>query len=223
MNEYIAGAYSGIGQTIIGHPFDTYKVCIQNNKSIFNINPMYGITYPMISSVISNSIIFGTNEVLHKYNMDSVISGTISGAISAPVVYLFDVFKLNRQIYQTKINWKSTTLPKHGKTTTFAREVLAFGSYFKTYELMKEKSYSTLISGGMAGLACWTITYPIDVIRNREMALNISAYKSYKMGNLTKGYSICAVRAILVNSVGFYIYEHSRTMLGRSDFATDNN
>ena len=26
MNDYIFGALSGISQTIIGHPFDTYKV-----------------------------------------------------------------------------------------------------------------------------------------------------------------------------------------------------
>ena len=32
MNDYIYGAVSGIFQTIIGHPFDTKKVLMQNNK-----------------------------------------------------------------------------------------------------------------------------------------------------------------------------------------------
>ena len=32
MNEYITGGISGICQTMVGHPFDTYKVMMQNNK-----------------------------------------------------------------------------------------------------------------------------------------------------------------------------------------------
>ena len=34
--EYISGAISGVAQTMIGHPFDTYKVMMQNNSFTFN-------------------------------------------------------------------------------------------------------------------------------------------------------------------------------------------
>ena len=72
---------------------------------------------------------------------------------------------------------------------------------------MKKNDFPVLIAGGMAGLTNWTFTYPLDVIRNREIALNINFKEAYKMGNLFKGYGFCATRAILVNSAGFYVFE----------------
>jgi hypothetical protein len=67
-----------------------------------------------------------------------------------------------------------------------------------------------MISGGIAGLANWTITYPLDVVRNRQMATQVSFYNALKMGSLWKGYAFCAIRAIKVNAVGFYVYELCR-------------
>ena len=62
MTEYISGAVSGVAQTMIGHPFDTYKVMRQNNSFTFNkmlkTNPFVGIRYPMCSSVINCSLTF---------------------------------------------------------------------------------------------------------------------------------------------------------------------
>ena len=207
MSDFFAGAISGISQTLIGHPFDTYKVLIQNNKSIIKINPMCGITYPMISGIISNSVVFGTNENMKKYNIPPMISGGISGVLVSPIVYFFDIFKLNSQVYQDKINWEILYKTKYGKTTTFFREIFAFSIYFQTYDTMKKNNFPILIAGGMAGLTNWTFTYPLDVIRNREIALNINFKEAYKMGNLFKGYGFCATRAILVNSAGFYVFE----------------
>ena len=35
MTEFIAGCFSGLAQNIIGHPFDTVKVLLQNGKLVF--------------------------------------------------------------------------------------------------------------------------------------------------------------------------------------------
>ncbi len=59
----------------------------------------------------------------------------------------------------------------------------------------------------MAGLCNWTVTYPIDVIKSRQMASNISISQAFRMGNLWKGFSICAARAVIVNAIDFWIYE----------------
>ena len=50
-------------------------------------------------------------------------------------------------------------------------------------------------------------SYPIDVIMSRQIAQNISISQAYKQGALWKGFSICAFRAVLVNSINFSIYE----------------
>ena len=44
------------------------------------------------------------------------------------------------------------------------------------------------------------------------MANNISIKKAINQGNLWKGYSACAMRAIIVNSASFYVYEKSKNL-----------
>ena len=91
---------------------------------------------------------------------------------------------------------------------TFNREVLAMGSYFSSYYYFKdEKKCSILLSGGLAGLINWTLTYPLDVIRSRQIAQNISVKEAFNQKKLWGGYSACAFRAIIVNASSFYIYE----------------
>ena len=51
------------------------------------------------------------------------------------------------------------------------------------------------------------ITYPIEVIKNRQMAQNIGLKDAINIGNIWKGYPICALRAVIVNSMNFWTYE----------------
>ena len=44
MNEYVCGGISGICQTLVGHPFDTYKVIYQTNNS-FKMSLMLELIY----------------------------------------------------------------------------------------------------------------------------------------------------------------------------------
>ena len=84
----------------------------------------------------------------------------------------------------------------------------------KTYDFCYEKNnYNPFISGGIAGLANWTVTYPIDTIKTRQTAHNINIYDALKMGNLWKGYLPCALREIIVNSYGFNIYQYTHDYL----------
>ena len=85
--------------------------------------------------------------------------------------------------------------------------------YFGTYYEMKNKNFHPLISGGMAGLTSWTFTYPLDVIRTRQIAQNISFINAFKLKKLWKGYQICALRAILLNGINFWVYEKVRQNL----------
>lgn len=208
MNEFIAGAISGFGQTILGHPLDTIKVRYQNGVSLNGLKPQHyyrGITYPLISSSIINSIIFGVyHNTIDKTN-NKIISGMLSGAAASPIVYLFDLYKTKRQMGY-KVNLK-TFMNNKGFPSAFSRETIAFASYFVSYDYFKDKGMGILLSGSLAGALNWTITYPLDVIRNRQMSNNISYIEAYKQGNLWKGYNICLGRALLVNSVGFYLYE----------------
>ena len=104
---------------------------------------------------------------------------------------------------------------RQGKTMCFLRESIAYSAYFKTYETLYDKyNLNSFLSGGIAGLINWTVTYPIDTIKTRQTAHNINIYDAYKMGKLWKGYLPCALRAIIVNSCGFYVYQYMHDYLG---------
>ena len=90
---------------------------------------------------------------------------------------------------------------------SFLRETNALAIYFGTYHYLKSKEVSTLTAGGCAGLLNWGLTYPLDVIRCRQLAQNIPIKTAFRQGDLWRGFSICMARAFIVNSISFYAYE----------------
>ena len=205
----------GVTQVAVGHPFDTSKVLIQNNKKWFglSLSSYYrGWRYPLISSTFFNCTVFPVYEYTIKYTNNSFISGLISGIFVTPTVYAFDTFKIKNQTNQP-ISLSILKNQKYGKVSTFYRETIAMSFYFGSYNYFKDQGFNPLISGGLAGLLNWTTTYPIDVIRSRQIAQQISIKQAIKMGNLWKGYSVCALRAVIVNAANFWVYEKVRKMV----------
>ena len=205
MNEFIAGAASGLAQNIVGHPFDTAKVYIQNNHPLTTLKPIQlyrGFIYPTIFSIGSTGLIFSLNNILNNEIDNNFASGFISGLTIAPICYGFDLLKIKKQIpgkFPSKL---------YGFGSTIARESIAFSFYFGTYfKMTEEYKYEPFYSGGLAGLLAWTFSYPIDVIKNRQMANNMTLKKAFNMGQFWKGYGLCATRAVVVNSVGFKTYD----------------
>lgn len=215
MSDFFAGSISGLSQTLVGHPFDTIKVLIQNNRSHTGLqfkDYYRGIMYPMISNSIINGILFPTyNYSMERTHKNTILSGMFAGFIVSPIIYIFDYGKVMRQTKQ-KLNFSHIFQNKmKGIPLTFSREMMAFAAYFTSYDYFKnEMGWNPLVSGGLAGLTNWTTTYPLDVLRNRQIANRISMMEAYAMGHLWKGYTICAIRAVCVNSVGFYMYELCR-------------
>ena len=142
-----------------------------------------------------------------------MLSGFLAGLCISPMVFLFDTGKILRQTKQEVSIIK--ILKRNGKLGTFYRESIAMTFYFSTYDFLKEKNYHPMIAGAGAGITNWSITYPIDVIRSRQIAQNISFIHAYRVGNLWKGYSLCATRALLVNAGIFYTYDTVYNLIGK--------
>lgn len=217
MQDFFHGAISGVVQTIVGFPFDTLKIRIQNNeRNIFEKSLFSGISYPMRSSVANCAITFGVSSKLNSQGIDEFCSGFVSGACIVPIVYISDTYKIQRQLHANTSRFNKIPLTdlliRRGKISTFFRESFAFAIYFKSYSIVNKHLNNPFLSGGIAGLLNWTATYPLDVIRNREIAQNIKFMDAYKMGNLWKGFSFCALRAVKVNAIGFYVYEKTRSL-----------
>ena len=96
---------------------------------------------------------------------------------------------------------------RNGLYSLTCRETLASGIYFSAFHTLKSHIDSTLICGGLTGVASWTMTYPIDVIMSRQIAQNISISAALQQKNLWNGYKVCIQRAVIVNAINFKIYD----------------
>lgn len=218
MNEFIYGGISGLCQNIIGFPLDTVKVLKQNNMN-YKYNNIFryynGFSYSVNSQIINNSLSFYNLHYFNNIYNNFYFSGFLTGITISPIVFIFDVGKIKNQVSYKKlpiINFNDI-LQTRGKITTITRESIALSIYFGSYYQLRENNISIILSGGLAGLFNWLITYPLDIIKTRQMTYYLSFKDAFKMGNLFKGLNICLVRAVLVNSIGFYSYELSKFYL----------
>ena len=213
MSDIIASIFVGIAQVSVGHPFDTSIVLIQNNKKWLGLpirNYYRGWRYPMVSSMLFNSIAFPVYERSKKYTDNNIYSGMLAGLAVCPSVFCFDVGKIKRQTNQTLKMKDVVTTP--GKIATMSRELVAMPVYFGTYDYLRSKDMEIYLAGAGAGITNWTITYPIETIRNRQIAQNITITEAIKQKHIFRGYPVCALRSILVNAVNFYVYETAKKL-----------
>ena len=208
MNDIYSSIGVGINQIFFGHPLDTCLTLIQNKKKWTNLpfkDYYRGYKFPLVSSIFFNCTVFPIYNRSISYTKSGALSGLLAGCCVSPFVYLSEVGKVKKQ---TKQSLKPIDFVKSkGKGAVLARECLAMTAYFGTYDYFKNLSYHPLFSGAMAGLSNWTLTYPIDVIKSRQIAQNLSVVEAFKFGKLWKGFHICATRAVLVNATNFYVYE----------------
>ena len=213
MNDYFYGAASGLCQTIVGYPMDTCKVMMQNNKGLHDFNfrsVLNGMKFPLCSSMMICSVNFGSyNYMRETLQLQVPIAGAISGYIISPMVFISDFGKVNYQMNRIPV-W-SQLFQRHGFFCSSMRETIAYTVYFTTCYELRDNNIGPFLAGGVAGLANWTVTYPIDVVRTRQIANNCSITEAIQLGSLWRGYIPCASRAIIVNAIGFYVYDGLKT------------
>lgn len=212
MTEFILGNIVGMVQTIVGYPLDTLKVIRQKEKYIklVPLNPVRlykGIQYPLLGNSIVNGISFYTYNKTYQYTKSVTISGFMSGVCISPVLNIIEVYKVRSQLL----------LPMYERLFlaykyTLLRESIACSFYFSTYYKLKDNNINSFIGGALAGVASWTSTYPIDVIKTRIQS-GIVLKEAINMGNYWRGYNFCIFRAILVNGLSFGIYDLSKNII----------
>ena len=207
--EYLPGICAGISQTVFGHPFDTVKTLIQNRQPWrgIGIKGYYrGAVPPLIGAALFNGLLFPIYHAINPYvNNQYWLSGAITGIIVTPTIFTLETIKIIKQTEAPLT--RAAFFRTYGLETTFLRESIAVSIYLSTYEYCKEQGWSSFVAGGMSGLTNWTLTFPIDVIRTRQVAQQISFKKAFQQGQLYQGISIVLLRSMIVNSVLFSTYE----------------
>jgi solute carrier family 25 (mitochondrial carnitine/acylcarnitine transporter), member 20/29 len=208
MSEFFYGNLVGLSQVLVGHPLDTIKTFYQIGTTIGKITPkkLYrGVTFPTISSVITNGLMFQTNKSIYESSNNYFVSGALTGIITSPIINIFEVYKIKTQLgYPIKNIFK---LSYSGISATIFRESLGMSIYFGGYHYLINKEISPFLSGGIVGSLSWLFTYPIDVIKTRlQSEVSKSWSSAIKRGHLFKGLEICLLRSFIVNGISFKIY-----------------
>eukprot|EP01132_Coremiostelium_polycephalum_P000472 gene472-598_t len=124
-----------------------------------------------------------------------------------------------------------------GYVPTLSREVVGNMTFFSVYESMKkyfrsrnpngELTLPALItSGGVGGMAYWTVLYPVDVAKSRIQVTEGNArapsilsvlrliYKQEGVKGLFRGYTPTIIRAFPSNAALFSVYEFMIKLMG---------
>lgn len=207
--ETAAGLCVGFTETLVGYPFVTAKVLMQNRQPFwgFGWRRYYqGVKYPMVSSVGFNTLVFPLHETLHDRGYSHALAGGLAGLAVAPQTWFIDTFTIRRQTDQ-RITLNMFRGAR-GFGATLARESCALSAYFGTYHKARE-SCNSVVSGGAAGLANWTLTYPLDTVRTRQIAQRCGVREAMAQRRLWRGFGVAAARAVVVNAVSFTVYERA--------------
>jgi solute carrier family 25 (mitochondrial carnitine/acylcarnitine transporter), member 20/29 len=211
----IAGFVSGSTQTFIGHPLDTLKVWKQQQHKrcpIMMFELFKGLKYPLITSSFVTSVQFVSYMEVSKQlgflsnpALSDAAGGAVSGVITGICVSPIDKYKI---ALQTKSNSS-----RFGLLSCWMREIPAGAVYFGTYSVLRQADVPVFASGSISGAVSWLLTYPMDVIKTQiqsgESRDIRHAIKKMGAGELRiwSGLGFCLSRALLVNGVGFTIFE----------------
>lgn len=213
--ETAAGACVGMSETLVGYPFMTAKVLIQNKQPFWGLRwrrYYQGVKYPLVSSVGFNTLVFPLHDALHDRGYSHVLSGGLAGLAVSPQTWFIDTFTIRRQTDQRV--GLGMFRGARGFGMTIARETLALSAYFGTYHRLRE-SCNSFVSGGAAGLANWTLTFPVDTLRTRQIAQRCGVAEALAQGRLWKGFGVAAARSVVVNATSFTVYEHALRLFKR--------
>lgn len=212
--DLLIGCCAGMTQVAVGHPLDTVKVLQQSGKSWrgLMLKDYYrGGMAVLPNAMVKNSIIMPVFfRVREKTNSD-FISGVIAGLSCAPSQYIFDFMKIKEQTYK-KYEIKDVIKGK-GKLVTMTKESLGFGFYFKSFYYCKDElKLSAPISGGISGLSLWSILYPLDTLKTRQISGDIILKDALKKRRLYSGFGPCILRSMIANSAIWTVVDTLKTM-----------
>ena len=128
--EYFRGFFVGCSQTIVGHPFDTAKTRIQAGRPVDMYKLYRGVSFPLFTSCLTNSVMFGSYSRFREAHNDFV-SGFLAGIVIAPMMTPIEKSKIDFQVSpkMTLRDIRYTSLFR-GFQATLLRESFSTGIYF---------------------------------------------------------------------------------------------
>jgi len=237
MDPISAGFISGSIQTVVGHPFDTWKVRLlasNNTCLVKKANQKYkgmykGFLPALFSGCLSNAFLFGIEDYMNSnytnYMQNHWKSGFTAGFFSSFIIHPLEYLKCKYQINQEIIIREIYK----GIPFTIMRETIGSATYFYVFhyyyndnnnnnnnnnnylyfdnEHLYKSLYKEFHAGGIAGVSSWFISFPFDVIKTR-IQCNVKTTTTYNVKNIGFGLVLTLIRAYLVNASLFFTYKN---------------
>lgn len=235
VKDIFPGSAAGIAQTIVGHPLDSIKVKYVNSnaktigecvKMMYRDNGLrsfyQGIKSPLCGGLLYNtSVFYGYNYM--KDRLNPFLAGSLVGSCATVVESPMDMIKTRMQMDKRISFGKALRMPIRkffkGFNVTLLRNIPSCGFYFGVFEYSQSHMPNypiagSVISGALAGGACWGFSYPLDNIKTRIQADHnckhyssaMDCYRKVPFRLLWSGFLPCMARAVPVNSAVFFGY-----------------
>ncbi|KAM8832045.1 mitochondrial basic amino acids transporter-like isoform 2-T2 [Spinachia spinachia] len=169
-------------------------------------SPMMGLTF--INAIVFGVQGNAMRMLAHDTPTNQFFAGAAAGAIQCVICCPMELAKTRMQMQGTGEKKSSRKLYKNsldclvriynreglrgvnrGMVTTLIRETPGFGVYFLSYDVLtrglgcepndRYMIPKLLFAGGMAGIASWLSTYPVDVIKSRLQADGLGGVHQY--------------------------------------------
>ncbi|KAL6940668.1 hypothetical protein ACO0QE_004581 [Hanseniaspora vineae] len=222
----ITGFYKGVGSPLVGAMMEnavlfvsynqTYKMLDQNAPSLNELSKI--VLSGGAAGSCASFVLTPVELVKCKLQVSNIQNPNNTNTILSTIK---DVVKS----YGLKGLWK-------GQSSTFYRECIGGCMWFTTYEVLKThlasttedkkpKTWHSLFSGAMAGIAFNASTFPIDTVKSlvqidHHMTITRAIKETYAkqrgIQGFYRGLGITLVRAAPANAVVFYAYETFSSM-----------
>ena len=225
---------------------NSFLYTIKNTIKTQGISSLWaGSSFPIIGFGLCNSIIFSTNEnIKHRFKMlnqsdklkayQFFIAGGIAGLANTIVITPVEHLRIRMAVDKMNQFEKSAFkcfnhMYSHyglkglyrGLTVTAIREFFGFGTYFATYEILKQWGNRTdvpwmMLIGGIGGVCGWFAGFAFDNVKTRLQTDNMDnlAFKTFSdvkkvliLGKLTEGFTAGLIRSFPVSALTFYSFE----------------
>ncbi|KAG9408526.1 hypothetical protein AC1031_020384 [Aphanomyces cochlioides] len=219
-----------------------------------------GMLSPIVSNAPINAVVFAVYGQMSRLLADEnnkmtpaqqLIAGATAGLFQVSFAAPAELVKITMQVHKYPSNYSSLTCFRdilkaegirgvyRGTTLQVLRDVPAFGSYFYSYEVLKdaftggqpdnETTTNLLMAGGLAGSLSWMVTQPVDVVKTLVQSQPANAQRTtielvrHHLALegprfLLKGFGATILRAFPVSAVTFLVYERTMQYLNSAEY-----
>ncbi|ETV90936.1 hypothetical protein H310_14351 [Aphanomyces invadans] len=221
-----------------------------------------GMLSPILSNAPINAVVFAVYGQMSRLWQDGnsdtpltpgqqFLAGAAAGLCQVTFAAPAELVKITMQVHNYPSSYSSLSCLKdiwkadgmrgmyRGTALQIMRDVPAFGSYFYSYEVLKqaltggqpdnETTMNLLVAGGCAGSISWMLTQPIDVIKTLVQSQSSETKRLSTMDVirrqhalegpkfLLKGFGATILRAFPVSAVTFLVYERSMQLMNSAE------